>query len=62
MLNQTKVDKMKVDKDLFKIMRATPRHARNIREENEAGAVVAAGIVICTLILVLAVFVNLCAR
>lgn len=53
---------MKVDKDLFKIMRATPRHARNIREENEAGAIVAAGIIICALILVLAVFVNLAAR
>lgn len=52
---------MKVNNDLNRIMKHAPR-GHNIREEQEAGAVVAAGIVICTLILVLAVFVNLAAR
>lgn len=52
---------MKVDKDLNRIIKHAPR-GHNIREEQEAGAIVAAGIVICALILVLAVFVNLAMR
>ena len=52
---------MKVNHDLNRIMKHAPRW-HSIREENEAGAIVAAGIMICTLILVLAVFVNLTTR
>lgn len=52
---------MKVNHDLNRIMKHAPR-GHSIREENKSGVVVAAGIVICALILVLAVFVNLCAR
>ena len=61
MLNQTKGAKMKVNHDLNRIMKHAPR-GHSIREEQEAGAIVAAGIIICALILVLAVFVNLAAR
>ena len=53
---------MKVYRELNQAMRAGKIRGHSIREENEAGAIVAAGIIICTLILVLAVFVNLAAR
>ena len=49
---------MKVDKDLNRIMKHAPR-GHSIKEENEAGVILAAGILISALIVILAVLVLL---
>ena len=52
---------MKVNHDLNRIMKHTP-HGHRIREERKAGAILASCILICTIIIIIAVFVTLIAR